>query len=526
MVSGHNAEGQTAIQSGLHPILHHLYSRLKMSRKVIAFIPLMCAFTAAVEAQSAPAPNLVLSGEVHPSQKQSYFEMPFAVPSGVHRITVSFENLGRDQKTVLDLGIADPDRFRGASGGNKDRFTISDTDATPSYLPGAILPGKWKLLISVPNIRAGVTSRFRAEVWFDRALEDSSFIEQPINTNPGWYRGDLHMHTAHSDGSCASQSGKFVPCPAFVTAEAAERRGLDFIAVTDHNTTSHYDDLRELQPYFDKLLFIPGRELTTFHGHANAFGTTRFIDYRVGTSQVHDVDAMFRSARTLGGIVSINHPESPTGEVCMGCGWNPSPAVDMNLVTAVEVVNGGGKPAIRFWQDELGRGYHLTAMGGSDNHHADWPLEKTGSVGYPTTVVYAQNLSVAGIIDGIRSGRVFVDITGSRDRLFDMEARSESALASMGSNIKAQNGEDLTIEVHAAACQGASLLFFIDGAESAALLPRSINSADETVRAPWRSDGKRHWIRAEIRDSDDHLLLLGNPVYVNWELKPADGALR
>ncbi len=61
------------------------------------------------------------------------------------------------------------------------------------------------------------------------------------------------------------------------------RRGLDFIAVTDHNTISQYDALRELQPYFDQLLFIPGREVTTFQGHANVFGITRFVDYRIGT---------------------------------------------------------------------------------------------------------------------------------------------------------------------------------------------------------------------------------------------------
>jgi predicted metal-dependent phosphoesterase TrpH len=43
----------------------------------------------------------------------------------------------------------------------------------------------------------------------------------------------------------------------FVSEEEAARHGLDFLAITDHNTTSHYDEERELQPYFDKLLLIP-----------------------------------------------------------------------------------------------------------------------------------------------------------------------------------------------------------------------------------------------------------------------------
>ena len=49
--------------------------------------------------------------------------------------------------------------------------------------------------------------------------------------------------------------------PASVQTAAA--RGLDFIAITDHNADSQNDALRELQPYFDRVLLIPGREMTT-----------------------------------------------------------------------------------------------------------------------------------------------------------------------------------------------------------------------------------------------------------------------
>src|SRR6202012_4587173 len=104
-----------------------------------------------------------------------------------------------------------------------------------SYLRGTILAGKWKLLISVPNIRAGVSSRYRAEVWFNRLVDDASFAPQGLSGKSGLYRGDLHMHTAHSEGSFSSQAGKPVPCPLFLSVERAAQRGLDFIAITDHN---------------------------------------------------------------------------------------------------------------------------------------------------------------------------------------------------------------------------------------------------------------------------------------------------
>src|SRR5207237_9155056 len=110
--------------------------------------------------------------------------------------------------------------------------------------------------------------------------------EMPLRSGEGSYRGDLHMHTAHSDGQCQSQKGNKVPCPVFLTLETASARGLDFVAVTDHNTVSHFDSLRELQPYFDRLLLIPGREITTFEGHANLYRSTEFLDFRVGSSSV------------------------------------------------------------------------------------------------------------------------------------------------------------------------------------------------------------------------------------------------
>jgi hypothetical protein len=85
-------------------------------------------------------PSLVLEGTVTGAQNKTYIEVPFQVPEEVHRIRVDFSYTGREQHTTLDLGIADPYRFRGASGGNKSHFTISETDATPSYLPGEIPP--------------------------------------------------------------------------------------------------------------------------------------------------------------------------------------------------------------------------------------------------------------------------------------------------------------------------------------------------------------------------------------------------
>jgi hypothetical protein len=319
---------------------------------------------------SAPASTeFTLEGTVTGSQNQSYVKVPFAVPAGTERVTINFDYTGRDEHTALDLGLLDPADLRCWSGGNKSVLTIGLSDATPSCLPGAIPAGTWNVLIGVPNIRANVESHYIIHVYLSSTgavPAQPEILREPLRDGAAWFRGDLHMHTGHSDGQCPSQSGKMVPCPLYFTADAAARRGLDFIAITDHNATSQYDAMRELQPYFDKLLLIPGREITTFQGHINFLGSTDFVDFRLDGKSVPDLNTLLRSAAAAGAITSINHPLSPSGEICMGCGWTPSTPVDLHLVTGVEAVNGGseqhGLSHLPFWNKELNLGCRLTGV--------------------------------------------------------------------------------------------------------------------------------------------------------------------
>lgn len=463
--------------------------------------------------------DLTLSGDIHSNQAGSYVEAPFQVPSGVDRISVALSYTGKQDHSVLDLGVEDPQRLRGWSGGNKDHFTIGTSDATPSYLPGPIIPGTWKLILGVANIRPGKTVHYTATISFLLAgvPHVDSFADQPLSTTARWYRGDLHMHTGESDGSCASQSGKAVPCPVFVTVQAAVARGLDFIAITDHNTTAHYNDERELQLFYDKLLLIPAREITTYRGHANVYGTTRPLDFRVEAPGRPSAQSLFAQAQRLGALVSINHPVRNFGELCIGCGWKPAAGDDMRDVNAIEAVNGVDPrfylEDIAYWQRQLDRGYRLTGIGGSDTHQ---PERKT--IGDPTTVVYADGLSVAAILDGIRAGRVFVDLTGSHDRLLDVQATgSRGMTVHMGDALASAAGEQVTVSVHVAGCAGSSVRITMDGNTPAGLQPKPITTADQSVAVPWMSDGARHWIRADVLSANGQLQLLGNPVYLNWK---------
>lgn len=445
--------------------------------------------------------------------------VPFDVPAGVQRLEVSFQYTGREDHTTLDLGVLDPQRFRGWSGGNKHFFTIGMADATPSYLPGPLPAGTWKLLIGVAYLAPGHTSDYTAHVHFvkDTDIDTSGFAQAPIATGDRWYRGDLHMHTAHSDGTCTSQSGKSVPCPLFVTVEDAVKQKLDFIAITDHNTISHYDDERELQPYFDRILLIPGREITTYSGHANVLGPTSFIDFRSEAKGAPSINQVFRAAKAAGAFISVNHPGDPTGASCIGCGWSVT-NTDWNLVNGIEAVNGNDphhyEADIRFWDRQLAKGYRLVAVGGSDTHRPE-----EGTVGHPTTVVHAPELSVNAILDAIRAGHDCIDLTASHDKVIDLEAADGSAHAAMGETLGAAPGDEVTFTVHATGAPGTTLHWLLDGKPLSTMPDRSITEIAATQSAVWKSDGRRHWLRVEVRTADGTLQLLSNPIFLNWPVK-------
>jgi hypothetical protein len=485
------------------------------------FLALLLAALATGTFAADPRPaDVELRGALAGEDHQTWRLVPFEVPAGTTRITVNFDYTTRDARTTIDLGVLGPDGFRGQdgfrgwSGGNKRSFTISATDATPSYLPGAIRPGTWNLLLGIPNIRPDTHAQFTAAVHFDREAESSA----AMRGEAGWYRGDLHMHTAHSDGTCDSLKRQRVACPLFLTVQAAVDRGLDFIAVTDHNTTSHADAIRELQPYFDNLLLMPGREVTTFQGHANLFGTVALLDFRVGSGAVPDWNDLLRNVENAGGVISINHPVHPSGEQCMGCGWTPQGDVDYGHLQAVEVVNGPDadtpSSGIPFWEHLLDRGYHLTAIGGSDNHNALAPAGTPGAIGTPTTVIYADSLSQSGIVAGIRRGRVFIDVAGTRDRTLDITGIAASQTVHMGETLNVYRGTRVRFEGSVSGVAGGEIQVILDGKPLPLLADPHVGGTTRQFGFQWRADGKPHWIRLSVRDGESHLALVGNPIYL------------
>jgi hypothetical protein len=208
----------------------------------------------------------------------------------------------------------------------------------------------------------------------------------------------------------------------------------------------------------------------------------------------------------------------------MGCGWQANPPANMQLINAVEAINGtasdGPTSGIPFWQEQLNAGHRLTGIGGSDNHNAQAPLPGPGSIGYPSTVVYARELSVTAILDGIRDGHVFIDVTGSKDRVLEMNASADAAHAAMGDALRLASGATAEFTLHITHTNGGRVEVIQDGERSSVLRDGGISQDDQSFTFAWKSDGGRHWIRANVRGSDGRLCLVGNPIYINFDETP------
>ncbi len=487
---------------------------------------LIAATLALAACATAPAPAaqpITLTGSITRDDHQTYRELPFTVPAGTHRITIDF-TYDKENRTVIDLGLRDPQGQRGWSGGNKTHIEIGDTGATPSYRPGAIQPGTWHLILGIPNIRDGQTSPYKADITLSTApvpaTSSPAYAPKTLATDRNWFRGDFHAHTAHSDGSCDVE-GTRAPCPAIHTFEAARDAKLDFVAVTDHNTITQLADIAAQQASFPSTLLIPGTEITTFNGHANVIGNTNFLDFQLGSPHLPTLAKLLDEAVAQGAFVSVNHPGLPSGEVCMGCGWTVKDT-DWSRVTAIEVANGSslrtGGPAagIRFWDNLLKQGYRLTAIGGSDNHDAtDRAGVKQPPIGSPTTIVYASELSTKAIIAGVKSGRVFIDLANLPAAKLETSARGGQQTISMGGQLTLAPDDRATLDTTTTGLPANATLtliannLVINGAATSQL-----DNAPSQVSLTLTPGATSAYIRPEIRDAAGKILLIGNPIYI------------
>ncbi len=297
----------------------------------------------------------------------------------------------------------------------------------------------------------------------------------------GWLRGDLHLHTTHSDGedpvAIVIALAEYLEDPVFLKAHPEYRgSGLDFIAITDHRTVAVGQD-----PDFrsDRLVLLLGEEFGG-PGHAGRIGVTEHVPHDpYGTGATLEIyQAAVDAAHAEGGIFSLNHPFHQSNPFhwdirnhdaieVWNAGWAlvSAPFTEENLQEweeargpaapmfrrAVKDHSGGASmQSLIFYEAQLARGIHVAIVGGSDRHQAL-------PVGFPTTWVLAPSQDEYGVLEGIRSRHTFVSRTpASTQILMHVESAERSYIQGDSITIP-EAGAHVSILLRAARGEGGLL---------------------------------------------------------------------
>jgi uncharacterized protein (TIGR03382 family) len=431
-----------------------------------------------------------LDGEV-PEDGTEFLILPFEVPAGTAEIQIDHDDLSA--VNILDWGLADPaGKFRGWGGGNTESAIVGELAASRSYLAGPIGPGAWKVQIGKAKIKElpakyHVTIHLRDAPTLAPQKERRPYAPAPaLSKGPRWYAGDLHVHSKESGDADPSLDA---------IAGYARSRGLDFVELSDHNTTSQLDFIVDAQGRHLDLLFVPGVEFTTYHGHANGIGATAWVDHKIGLPGV-TIEAAASAYEKQGAIFSINHPALDLGDTCIGCAWGFD--LDPAHIHAVEIATGGYSqaghfvdgPAIQLWNKLVQAGHHVVPVGGSDDHSGGTKNGGLSSpIGDPTTLIFADELSVEALVKGIRAGRTVIKLQGPGDPMIDLT----SSVAPEGDTVTT---EKTTLRAVVTGGMGTTFHFVHNGIRTEDVTIASDPFTAEVESAPEASEVDR-W-RAEV----------------------------
>ncbi|MCS7283107.1 MAG: PHP domain-containing protein [Anaerolineae bacterium] len=193
---------------------------------------------------------------------------------------------------------------------------------------------------------------------------------------------DLHTHTSYSR-DCLVSPERFL--------EVCRRRGLDRVAVTDHNTIAGALRLKEMDP--ERI--IVGQEIRTTRGELIAYFLTEPIPPDLPPQEA------IAAVRAQGGVVGISHPLDRARREAMG-------RADVEaLLAEVDFLEGFNarclSPADNVAVLALARAHNLPVTAGSDAHSL-WELGRAGVRMPPFD-------SPASFLESLRSAQIWGKIS-------------------------------------------------------------------------------------------------------------------
>lgn len=375
-----------------------------------------------------------LTGHASAEQALTYLHLPFDVPAQTRWIVVRYrysDPIGSDPwltgGNTVDLGLVDARGaafcemgLRGWSGSARSEVFVGEQAATPGYASGALDAGTWHVILGLYKIapqgcdytveitlsnEAGLPPAHHGAAMLPAAARLS--LDAPASHAPthagGWYRGELHCHSQHSDGEASVED----------IILAALALNLDFLAITDHNDLTHHARMAAyVAANHPPITLIPGCEMTTYHGHWNAWGIDDWVEFRIVTEM--QMQLAMREARRRGAIVSCNHPRT------YGPPWEFAGVTDFDCL---EVWNGpwmlNNWEALDVWEQLLRQGRRITAVGGSDMHRLHQIDGTVARLAHPITWIHTPDApSPRALLNALKAGHCALSEAPDGPRVF------------------------------------------------------------------------------------------------------------
>lgn len=452
-----------------------------------------------------------------PDDKSPYLYYKFHVPAGVRKVGLRLA-FNSPTSAQIPLALYDPVGIRGIlvntyrDGQIADELWVAADDASKGGLPGAIPEGEWTAQLFVRRLFQETDFQLVAYVEYGPAPQPEPAVIQPavitLNANPGWYKGELHCHSHHSTGETTLKE----------VVDEAIRCGYDYLAVTDHLTVSHW---RELATYADNghTLLIQSAEVAGNYGHANIHGAQTWVDPFVDRDD-WSMNQVAEQVHMQGGLLSVNHTmHGRLGWRYADFEWSNADLYE--IYCAPEGPNNAIAAAM--WDHHLLSGVRLVGVGSTDSHDPfKAPLWKFGEL---LTWIYADELSVRGIIAGLKRGIVYVS-KGPEIRFTAHNARGDSA--QMWETLPLDGGE-VTFEMQIRNSPRANLFCIKNGYPFDTFLVEATGDEWQTVRFQDRAN-KPSFYRLELHRfhkseiytgiiwrNHETMLALTNPIWVGHE---------
>lgn len=416
--------------------------------------------------QSTAITLLLEGGDLQQSKR--YARLLFFVPEHATGLTILLSR-STQEPAQLPIALFDPSgavrimkASDGAAGLYEEEHTLTLRTASRGGIPGPIPSGQWLLVVYKRRFFEDIelTTKIFAASGDLAASTLSEPAEPPFshhvpNREKGWYCGELHLHSDESTGRT----------PVEKVLEVAHQESLDFIALTDHFTASHWLQIQKIYRSYN-LLCLQSMEVSGDFGHANIHGITTWTNplvddnvelaKQLGLDQPPTMESVADRTHEQGGLFCINHAAS--GLVAWR--YHDFPVQKSDLFEIWCLADGPSTflyPTL--WDTYLCQGIRLTGVGSSDSHNAA-ATEGPWKLGQIRTWVEADELSQPAIIRGLKQGRAYVSYGTSR---MEFHTTYKGKRYGMGDSIPLKKGESCSFSVKLEDNPSGNLFIMIGG---------------------------------------------------------------